>query len=360
MPADLDAFSSTYAQARAKFLERAAQAGARLDSQVLPLPGVQGEELALDAAWLGPADAATVLIVSSACHGIEGYAGSAVQAALLRDESVARAAQRSGVAILHLHALNPHGFSWGRRVTSENVDLNRNFVDFSQPLPANRHYARIAPLLVPEQWPPGAVNTLQLALFTLRHGPRAAQTAVSGGQYTDPHGLFFGGHAPTWSQLAVRRVLRERLAGRARIAWIDVHTGPGERGAAERILSARHDRATLARARHWWGEGVTSTEDETSTSAPLNGQMWCVVEQECPGAEYTGIAVEFGTISRLQVLQALRGDQWLALHPHAPAELQREIRRRIREAFYIEAPDWQAGVLQQTTAAVHDALRGLG
>jgi hypothetical protein len=360
MPADLDAFSSTYAQARARFLERAAAAGADLASHVLPLPGLQGEELALDAAWQGPKDTRSVLIVSSGCHGIEGYAGSAAQAALLQDETIAHAAQGAGLAILYLHALNPHGFSWGRRVTGENVDLNRNFVDFSRPLPANRHYERLAPLLVPEHWPPGLANTAQLALFTLRHGPRAAQTAVSGGQYVDPQGLFFGGHAPSWSQLTLRRVLRERLAGRSRIAWIDVHTGLGERGVAERILAARHDRATLARAREWWGDGVTSTEDDTSTSAPLNGQMWSVIEQECPGAQYTGIAVEFGTASRLEVLQALRGDQWLALHPQAAPELQHAIKRRIRAAFYVEAPDWQASVLQQTAAAVHGALRGLG
>lgn len=359
MPADLAAFPATYAQARATFLERAAGSGAQVQSHVLPLPGAQGEELALDAAWLGPADAAKVLIVSSACHGIEGHAGSGAQGALLRDEAVLAAAQRAGVALLYLHALNPHGFSWGRRVTSENVDLNRNFVDFSRPLPANPHYEAIAPLLVPRHWPPGAGNALRLALFTVRHGPRAAQTAVSGGQYADPKGLFFGGQAPTWSQLTLRRVLRERLAQCARIAWIDVHTGLGERGVGERILAAPHERATLARARASWGDDVTSTEDDTSTSAPLHGQMWTVVGQECPGAEYTGIAIEFGTAPRLEVLQALRGDQWLALHPEAPPALQREIRRRIRAAFYVEAPDWQASVLQQTTAAVHGALRGL-
>ena len=144
------------------------------------------------------------------------------------------------------------------------------------------------------------------------------------------------------------------------MAWLDVHTGLGRPGAAERILAARHDQPTVARARAWWGEGVTSTEDESSASAPLNGQMWSVVYEECPGAEYTGIALEFGTASRLRVLQALRADQWLALHPQAPVHLQRSIRRRLREAFYVETPGWERSVLEHATAAVHDALRGLG
>ena len=43
-----------------------------------------------------------------------------------------------------------------RRVTHENVDLNRNFHDFSQPLPGNAGYDELAHLLVPEHWPPTA------------------------------------------------------------------------------------------------------------------------------------------------------------------------------------------------------------
>ena len=35
------------------------------------------------------------------------------------------------LAVLYIHALNPHGFSFWRRVTQEGVDLNRNFHDFA-------------------------------------------------------------------------------------------------------------------------------------------------------------------------------------------------------------------------------------
>lgn len=360
MTHDLDAFSASYAQARWKFLERAAAAGVDVTSHVLALPGAEGEELALDVGWQGPLEAGNVLIVSSGCHGIEGYAGSGVQCALLFDQAVADAAGRAGAAILYLHALNPHGFSRGRRVTSENVDLNRNFVDFSRPLPANPAYQRLSPLLIPRDWPPGPGNALRIALFALRHGLKAGQAALSSGQYADPQGLFFGGHAPTWSHRTLRSVLRELAATRSRVAWLDVHTGLGPRGVGEPILAARHEPATLARARAWWGDGVTSTEDDTSSSAALNGQMWSVLYEECPQAEYTGIALEFGTASRLEVLQALRGDHWLALHPAAPAQLQRSIRTRLRQAFYVETPQWKRSVLEQSTAAVFAALRGLG
>ncbi len=353
-----DWFSPSYAQARARFLAAAAD-GLAVSSHPLPLPGAEGEELAMDLALLGSGSAASLLIVSSACHGIEGHAGSAAQLALLGDPRFAAAAGERDVAVLFLHALNPHGFSWGRRVTAENVDLNRNFLDFSRPLPVNADYARLAPLLIPRRWPPPFTNTLGLAAFLVRHGMTAAQAAVSRGQYTDPDGLFFGGRAPTWSNVTLRRVLRAFASTRSRIAWIDVHTGLGRPGDCELILAARHDAATIARARAWWGAAVTSTEDESSSSPALHGQMWRAVYDECPQAEYTGIAVELGTASRLQVLQALRADQWLALHPRAPAALRREIKRRMRSAFLLEDDGWKRNAVERAVAAVRQGLAGL-
>ncbi len=50
-------FSGDYAEARARFLEAAKAAGARLTSHGNPTPGPDGEALATDTAWLGPPEA---------------------------------------------------------------------------------------------------------------------------------------------------------------------------------------------------------------------------------------------------------------------------------------------------------------
>ena len=93
-----------------------------------PFGGQDDAEVAL----LGPADAASVLVTISATHGVEGFCGSGVQ--------VATFAQRqnvpAGMALVAVHAINPYGFAWLRRVTEDNVDLNRNFIDHSSKLPA--------------------------------------------------------------------------------------------------------------------------------------------------------------------------------------------------------------------------------
>ena len=80
-----DCFAQTYAEARAKFLAAVDAAGLDVHSHAHPLLGRDGEALAMDVVRDGPADATRLLIVSSACHGVEGFCGSGVQVALLGD-----------------------------------------------------------------------------------------------------------------------------------------------------------------------------------------------------------------------------------------------------------------------------------
>nr|HMS07614.1 DUF2817 domain-containing protein [Burkholderiaceae bacterium] len=142
-------------------------------------------------------------------------------------------------------------------------------------------------------------------------------------------------------------------------AWIDLHTGLGPSGVGERIFASRNDPATLARARAWWGEEVTSFYDGSSVSAPLTGLMTHVAHDACPQAECTAIAIEYGTEPPLEVLDALRGDHWLARHPEAPAELADAIKARVRRAFYTDTDAWKRQIWTQAREALHQAARGL-
>jgi hypothetical protein len=355
----VDGFAQTYAEARGKFLAAAAAAGLPVETHPHPLPGRDGELLALDVVRDGPADARHLLVVSSACHGVEGFCGSGIQVRMLQDAAWRAQAREAGVAVLYLHALNPHGFSWWRRVTNENVDLNRNFQDFSKPLPANPAYDELAGVLVPPTWPPRWRDQWALVAFLLRRGLRAMQTAVSAGQHAHADGLFYGGTAPTWSHLAVRRVLREHGARAQRLAWIDLHTGLGPSGVGERIFACRDDAAALKRAREWWGSTVTSIYDGSSVSANLTGLMWTAAYDDCPQAEYTGIAIEYGTQPIKRVLDALRGDQWLQNHPGASSAQRVQIKRAIRDAFYTDTDAWKQRVVAQADEAVRQALAGI-
>ena len=173
------AFSKSYAEARQKFLSAADSAGLQVESHIHPEKGRDGEELAMDVVREGPSNAQQVLLISSACHGVEGYCGSGVQIDALRSAEWHQAVAQSGVAVVYVHALNPHGFSHVRRVTQENVDLNRNFQDFSKPLPENTAYKEVQQLLLPDQWPPNEANQQATMDYIAKNGMPKLQAAVS-------------------------------------------------------------------------------------------------------------------------------------------------------------------------------------
>ena len=359
----VQAFSGSYARARTQFLEAAATAGLPIESHVHPLKGRDGEDLAMDVARDGPQDADKLLIVSSACHGVEGYCGSGVQVFALHDQEWREKARAAGVAVLYIHALNPYGFSHLRRVTHENVDLNRNFQDFSQPLPVNAAYREIHDLLLPAQWPPQADNAAAVQQYIATHGEAAWQAAITRGQHEFADGLYIGGTAPTWSNATLRPVLRTHGAKASRIAWIDLHTGLGPSGHGERIFAGRDDATAVARARAWWAGGgatpVTSIYDGSSTSALLTGMMFGAIYGECPHAEYTGIAMEYGTLPVLEVLAALRAEQWLTLHPEASAEQHAQIKAQMLAAFYTDTDAWKGQIISQARQSMFQAVDGL-
>jgi hypothetical protein len=186
---------------------------------------------------------------------------------------------------------------------------------------------------------------------------------VSQGQHEFADGMFFGGTQATWSNQTLRQVLQTYGRKAQRIAWMDLHTGLGPSGLGERIFACRDEAAALLRARAWWDGGgatpITSIYDGSSNSARLTGLMWCAVYEECPQAEYTGIAMEYGTLPILEMIAALRGDHWLHLHPEAPQSLQTAIKRQVLDAFYVDTDVWRAQIIVQARQAMFQAVDGL-
>ncbi|MFO1151191.1 MAG: M14 family metallopeptidase [Alsobacter sp.] len=361
-------FSSTYAQARARFLACVDAAGGTVETHVNPHAlGAEGEDLAMDVARFGAVDAEALLVICSGTHGNEGFCGSACQAGFLAEGLLAQRA--TDTAVLLVHAVNPYGFSHVRRVTEDNVDLNRNFQDFSRPLPDNAAYREIHDVVVPADWdgPERARCDAVLQRWTVDHGGiRALQAAIAGGQYAYPDGVFFGGRKPTWSNETVRAVMRDHAGTARRLALIDIHTGLGPPGEGE-LISVRDPGSTgFARAKAWWGETVKSVvghAGEESRSTPVTGSLIGFVE-DTAAAEATAIGLEFGTVELLEVFDALRGDNWLyswglpsGLAMTSP--LARRIKDKIRDALTVDSDDWKEKVFTRAAEVTLQAFKGL-
>lgn len=352
-------FSKNYAQARERFLQSAGSSGLAVRSFVMPdRKGALGETLATDVARFGPDDASKLLIVTSGIHGVEGFCGSGCQSAMLADDTLLARAQRAGVSLLFVHAVNPFGFSWLRRVNEDNVDVNRNFADFDGRLAQNRTYAELEPLLLPAAWPPDAQSAAGLQAWIDEHGVDRYAQAVFQGQYRSPLGMFFGGGAPTWSNRTVREIVRTEGAGAREIGWIDLHTGLGPRGHGEKVFIGRDDE--LDRARAWWGSDVIPTRRDDSVMYEIQGPMVTILAEECPSALATTIALEFGTVPLLRMIDALRADHFCWRDGGVPStELRTSAATELKDCFYVEAADWQGMVAGQARTAVVQALCAL-
>jgi hypothetical protein len=331
-----------YPTARRRFLAAAEAAGATIEHHPLAERGPAGEELAIDVAWIGPADAHDIVLVVSGTHGVEGYAGSMCQSRWL--EANPAGDLPPGLALVWLHAFNPYGFAWVRRVNEDNVDINRNFADHQNP-PPNDRYEELADALSPPEWTDESRAVTDPFLFdwAIEHGMDAVQAAVSGGQYLHPDGLFYGGREPVASHRIMRAFVEERLSAARRVVILDLHTGLGEWGEVELISGEPPDSESFARARSWWGERVAS-EGADSVSAELSGEWMAAATRWLGSAEVSAIALEWGTVDVITVMQALRADNWLHNHgdpsgPDAPA-----IKADLRAAFAPDDSEWVESV----------------
>ncbi len=186
-------FSPDYETARSRFRAAAENTGGLLTELKLDAKGPNGEDLPIDITWFGAERPRRALLVSSGVHGVEAFAGSAIQLQSL-DEILP--ALPEDAALILIHTVNPYGMAWLRRVNESNVDLNRNFLepDEEYASPAGG-YAAFDGLLNPKTPPSLDLFYAEAAWLVARHGFNQLKQTIVGGQYAFEKGLFFGGTA---------------------------------------------------------------------------------------------------------------------------------------------------------------------
>ena len=356
-----DYFAESYAQARAKFLAAVDHGGARrLSSHTNPARGPDGEPCITDVAWIGPEDARKLLVLVSGTHGIEGYAGSGCQVAWLAGRWFERAHTRD-TAVLLIHAINPHGFAWGRRVNEDNVDLNRNFVDHALPHPQNPDYEAIRAHIDPAEWaePALARHNAAIAAFLQRDRHDVMCKAMHGGQYVNPQGIFYGGTEATWSNRLFRELLGTHAAGAGHVAIIDYHTGGGVLGFCDLFIDDEH---AGAHTRDWFAHVSVIADDKAAhgkdAQSETPGNLFYALPEILPGKQLTLCLVEMRT-GEVGGHDIVRAENWLFQHGDPLSAHGLEIRAQMRERFYPSRQQWKPMVAYQSNAMLAEALAGL-
>ena len=352
-------FAPSYRIAREKFLAAAAARGADCLSFEHPEPGLEGETLATDVALIGDPAARRVLVLTSATHGAEGFCGSGVACGLLASGQLDLLPR--DLRLVLVHAVNPYGFSWLQRETEDNVDLNRNFMDFAAALPANPGYDRLHEVVAPRHWTQATVAARRAAFdrFAATEGRAALQQAITGGQYSHADGLFFGGKRPTWSNATFRAIIARTCAGARHVGFIDFHTGLGPYGTAELIADGVPGQPGYERAAVWYEHGVVSTEVGDSASARVTGAIAGGLAETLPDAAITAIAAEFGTRPLAREVEALIARLWVRFHGDPRDEFGRQVLQEVRDCFYPDEDDWRELIWLRSCQIVRRAIRGL-
>jgi hypothetical protein len=352
-------FASDYVSARTLFVGSCVAHNHPIQSRKHPsASGPNGEELFMDVLRIGPKNAKGVLFITSGTHGTEGLTGSGVQVALLHDEIVRNLPE--GVAIVLVHAVNPYGFAHLTRTNEDNIDLNRNFIDYSKPPRANPKYDTIHPWIVPQDWFGESRKNADQAIadFIQSHGERNLQTILLQGQYTQPEGLFYGGDARSWSYYQFSDIVKTEGTGADHLAIIDIHTGIGPEGFGEPIYVGVEQ--GFSQARNWYGDDVTNAGKGKSHASEFNGPIVTALWTEHPNANHTAIVLEFGTRPLTDVLAALRADNWLRQHPNTDDKLYNTIKRDLRDALYVDEDNWRQMIWDRSRQLIEGGINGLG
>lgn len=361
----MSAVPADYAEARRRFRAAARARGCALEAHRL-----DGQpDLATDVARLGPMGAGRLLVILSGTHGNEGLAGSAIQTdTLARLEALlaAHGGLPADLALLFIHAVNPWGMANLRRQTERNIDLNRNFRDWSTPPPERPAYRALHPLILPEALDPAsdAAFIARASALIDTHGEAWLQARITEGQYELADGHYWGGDGPAPETRTLSALLARHLEGAREALLIDCHTGTGAWGDWLVIAGTAADtdegrwlaHAFAPQRIHFLASGG---EAQGGRWPATEGKLTSAIAARHPGIAVRGFSLEVGTHDGTTIFMAERREHWAwaRLGPHHPERLAAA--RALLALMVPEDPLWQARLIEGARAAIADGLRAL-
>jgi hypothetical protein len=371
-------FSHDYQAARKAFLSAAQHNGAALEHHVLPAHvGPDGQALAMDAAWIGDRTADTVVVSLSGTHGAEGFCGSAAQIAWLTEQGPPTLPK--GTAMLMVHAVNPFGFAMMTRNNENNVDLNRNAIDFNGVIPDNPIYDAFYTQL------PGRIGydedlvdeyvALEEELCRV-YGNWNTTDALSRGQYQFPDGPEFGGSKAEWSTLTLHEIVRRQCAQARHIVYIDWHSLiPIGDGKHIFLCFNQTDDHLFNRVASWWGaeaidrrvvdaqwnQGIEKAEKRPSRHGLA---MWGVQHALAPRQDLAGAVVEFCADADLlnsgirAEVRASLYENWLYRMRGNDSAIGRDITARLREMASPTRASFERAAIESSAQVYASAIAG--
>ncbi len=365
-------YIDNYEEARAAFRDEAALLRATYaEAEVLTLdvPSRVDSDLTVDILYL-PAlqEKRKLLILSAGVHGVEGFTGSAV-ARMFMQEFITPD-ELSDTGLLILHAVNPYGFKNSRRVSENNVDMNRNAA-FGDELyqTVNPGYSDVYDLINPVG--PANRSSMGNRFFHLRavtaiiqKSMQSLRQAILQGQYEFEEGVFFGGFRlePQYAELVpvITPVINEYPT----VLMIDLHTGYGERGTLHLLTMPQDDpQVRLMLEEVFSGYAVDWGDAEDFYT--VTGDFTSFVGAMKNDGLYLPMAFEYGTMNSQTMMGSIKSLHTTLLenqgyiHGYASTEDEEKITAAFVEMYYPSSPEWRVKVISDSRAVFSATLENL-
>ncbi|MBY0315454.1 MAG: DUF2817 domain-containing protein [Bdellovibrionales bacterium] len=346
-------FPTNYFSARQAF--RSWGNNKKFKSGVISVPSSQDPDLTMDYIFFPSSEkSGKLVILTSGIHGAEAPAGHAIQELVFKEFISTNKFPK--INYLFIHSINPFGFKYYRRVTENNIDLNRNFATPEEFATSNSDYEKLKKVLEPK----GEANTswvtrwgfyAQAAFYNIRYGKKTFLQALRG-QYKEPQGVFYGGTSVEPQIQVLQNTIREIAAPFEHIYHIDLHTGFGEKGKLHLFGSDELQPKDAQWVRDFFSGYEVDTghdQDFYSTYGDFSDWMWRTFEKK----KVISMTFEFGT-KNSQTLRGGLDSLWTTVtenqgHQNKYVSIadQKRTRNFYENLFNPASPAWQQQVLEQ-------------
>ncbi|PKL16002.1 MAG: hypothetical protein CVV49_18465 [Spirochaetae bacterium HGW-Spirochaetae-5] len=350
---DLKYFSESFDESRSLFRKDSAELVKqykKASRSSFPVPSKSDNDLTVDILYLpSQKKPEKLIIISSGVHGVEGYTGSAVQRMIMEEFITAETLASTG--FLFIHSMNPYGFRYNRRVTENNIDMNRNSsADSGLYKTVNEGYPAVSDLINPE----GPVNTgsagniffeIRSVLKIIRASMPVLRQAILQGQYQFPKGVYYGGSEPEPQIKSIAPYIKKYSAGYPIVMIIDLHTGYGERGKL-----------------HLFPNPVKDLKIRTM----MEGDFTSYVENLLNGVTFIPMAFEYGTLDSQTTVGSIKSLHITLLenqgfnYGYKSDKDKSEVQKNFREMYFPSSPAWRTKVISDSRAIMKDVLKRFG
>jgi hypothetical protein len=353
-------YPTSYELARENFREssnRIAETYQNVQRFEIRVPSKTDNDLTVGVCYV-PAqkESTNLLILSSGVHGLEGYVGHAALELFIQKFLTSELLENTGVLLIH--SVNPFGFKYTRRVTENNVDINRNCASTDDLYnTVNQGYPKVYGLINPQK--KANATSLENRFFFIKaiNEIRKAslpvlRQAVLQGQYQYPEGLYFGGQKTEPQIDSLKPIIAAITAPYRKIMAIDFHTGYGERGVLHFFPNPLENEKRQKLEKLY--EGYPIDWGDSDDFYTVTGDFVGFIGEITKDKEYYPMLFEYGTLNSQTTMGSMKSIHVMIIenqgfqHGFASQKDSLKAKQDLMEMYFPESERWRNYIMEKT------------